>query len=509
MATPCSSAALMTSSSRIEPPGWITAVAPASITTNSPSANGKNASDATTDPLVIGKGSFASSAASCALRAAMRAESTRLIWPAPMPTVARSLAYTMVLDLTCLATRNANLRSRSSAAVGPRLVTVFSVMSSTTALSRLCTSEQQAQVLPLRNDGNGLLGGIGSDDHFGQNFSDDAGRFRIQRAIDGDDAAVWRLRVTGEGLAVSADQIGALGDPAGVGMLDDDAGRGPRRIEFGDAFIGRVSIVDVVVRQLLALQLPRRGDAWAFVRRAIERGLLMRVFAVAQRLNQPPAESAEIRRVGLELTSKPVRDRGVIGGRAGIGLCRQASAQRQRCRALIGGEFVEHGLIILGFDDDSDIVVVLRRGADHRRPANVDVLDALLEAGALIDDRLERIEIDHQKIDRRDAVRLHRVRMFGVAADRQQSAMHFGMKGLDPSVHHFRKSGQFRYIRDLQARGGNRLGGAAGGDEIDAVAGQRAGEFDQSGFIRDGQQSAGHAARMVGHSLSPNHKPAA
>jgi len=153
--------------------------------------------------------------------------------------------------------------------------------------------------------------------------------------------------------------------------------------------------------------------------------------------------------------------------------------------------------------------VVLRRGADHRRPANVDVLDALLEAGALIDDRLERIEIDHQKIDRRDAVRLHRVRMFGVAADRQQSAMHFGMKGLDPSVHHFRKSGQFRYIRDLQARGGNRLGGAAGGDEIDAVAGQRAGEFDQSGFIRDGQQSAGHAARMVGHSLSPNHKPAA
>ena len=33
MAIPASSAALMTSSSRIDPPGWITAVAPASIAT--------------------------------------------------------------------------------------------------------------------------------------------------------------------------------------------------------------------------------------------------------------------------------------------------------------------------------------------------------------------------------------------------------------------------------------------------------------------------------------------
>ena len=48
---------------------------------NMPSANGKNASDATTEPLVSGSASFSSVAASCALRAAIRAESTRLIWP--------------------------------------------------------------------------------------------------------------------------------------------------------------------------------------------------------------------------------------------------------------------------------------------------------------------------------------------------------------------------------------------------------------------------------------------
>jgi hypothetical protein len=54
MAMPCASAAAITSSSRIEPPGWITAVAPASIADSRPSAKGKKASDATTEPLVSG-----------------------------------------------------------------------------------------------------------------------------------------------------------------------------------------------------------------------------------------------------------------------------------------------------------------------------------------------------------------------------------------------------------------------------------------------------------------------
>ena len=92
IASPASSAALMTSSSRIDPPGWITAVAPASAADSRPSAKGKNASDATTEPLTSGSDAPAASAASSDLRAAIRDESTRLIWPAPMPTVAPSLA---------------------------------------------------------------------------------------------------------------------------------------------------------------------------------------------------------------------------------------------------------------------------------------------------------------------------------------------------------------------------------------------------------------------------------
>ncbi len=50
MARPASSAAAMISSSRIEPPGWITAVAPASTATSRPSAKGKKACEATAEP---------------------------------------------------------------------------------------------------------------------------------------------------------------------------------------------------------------------------------------------------------------------------------------------------------------------------------------------------------------------------------------------------------------------------------------------------------------------------
>jgi hypothetical protein len=62
-------------------------------------------------------------AASAAFMAAMRTLSTRLICPAPMPTVAPPRANTIAFDLTCFATVSANRRSVISASVGARFVT--------------------------------------------------------------------------------------------------------------------------------------------------------------------------------------------------------------------------------------------------------------------------------------------------------------------------------------------------------------------------------------------------
>ena len=93
--------------------------------------------------------------------------------------------------------------------------------------------------------------------------------------------------------------------------------------------------------------------------------------------------------------------------------------------------------------------------------------------------------------------------MFLVVADREQAAMHLGMQRLDPAVHHFGKAGQLGDVLDLQPGRRDRLRGAAGGDELDAMAGQRLGKFDQAGLVGNGQQSAGYAARMVGHRQVP------
>src|SRR5690606_9762858 len=131
---PRSSAAAMTSSSRMLPPGWITQPAPASTTTSRPSRKGKKASDATAEPARLRP-------AFCALMDAMRAESTRLIWPAPTPRVIPFPVNTMALDFTYLATFQAKSKSFIWASVGWSLVTTRNSASGTRKSSGFWTSQ--------------------------------------------------------------------------------------------------------------------------------------------------------------------------------------------------------------------------------------------------------------------------------------------------------------------------------------------------------------------------------
>ena len=71
----------------------------------------------------------------------MRAESTRLICPAPMPKVMPLAQYTMALDLTNLATRQANIISASSVGVGWRFETTHNSDCATFLKSGDCTNK--------------------------------------------------------------------------------------------------------------------------------------------------------------------------------------------------------------------------------------------------------------------------------------------------------------------------------------------------------------------------------
>src|SRR3546814_6450771 len=85
IASPASSAAAMTSLSRMETPGWITAVAPAYTAASNPSTNGKKASDGTAEPTVRASFQPALSYASLAFQAEMRANSRGLTEAAQEP----------------------------------------------------------------------------------------------------------------------------------------------------------------------------------------------------------------------------------------------------------------------------------------------------------------------------------------------------------------------------------------------------------------------------------------
>src|SRR5215471_14180141 len=161
----------------------------------------------------------------------------------------------MVFDFTCLATRNAKRRSRNSALVGARLVTGRKSMSSTTALSRVCTRSPPATVLAVKP----AVRGSGSPP-----------ASRSRKFFFAATSAI-ASSVASKGSAIGIDEGLRLRHAAGIGVLDDGACGGARRIELGDAFIGRVGVVDVVVGELLALNLTRGRDAKARRGRAIER----------------------------------------------------------------------------------------------------------------------------------------------------------------------------------------------------------------------------------------------
>ena len=163
---------------------------------------------------------------------------------------------------------------------------------------------------------------------------------------------------------------------------------------------------------------------------------------------------------------------------------------------------VEHLAVVVRIDDHRDAGVVLGGRADHRRPADVDVLDAVGERGALRHGRLERIEIDHQQIDGRDAVRVCSGRVLGIVADGQKAAVHLGMQRLEPAVHHLGKAGVLGHVLHGEAGVLQRLGGAAGGEDLHAARRQRLGEFDEPGLVGDRDQ--GPPDHSISHGSRPS-----
>ena len=166
--------------------------------------------------------------------------------------------------------------------------------------------------------------------------------------------------------------------------------------------------------------------------------------------------------------------------------------------AAIRVELGEQRGIVGGIGDDRDMRVVLGRRADHRRAADVDILDDRVAVGAAHHGLEERVEIDDDEVDRSDAVLLHRRRMLGIVAHAEQAAVDLRVKRLHPPVHHLGKAGEVGNVAHLGAELAQLRGGAAGRDDLDIVPREAGGELVEPALVgkRDQRPANGHE---VGH----------
>ena len=152
----------------------------------------------------------------------MRTASTRLIWPAPMPIVARSFARTIAFDETCLHTRHAKTRSpHCSSLTSPATtsqpspivdlgVGILHEHPAEHALvvpraglfeAALAVEEDPRVLLPLQR-GERVVGVAGREEDLDELLRELLPERRLDLAVEDDDAAVRADRVGRERLVV-------------------------------------------------------------------------------------------------------------------------------------------------------------------------------------------------------------------------------------------------------------------------------------------------------------------
>jgi hypothetical protein len=135
------------------------------------------------------------------------------------------------------------------------------------------------------------------------------------------------------------------------------------------------------------------------------------------------------------------------------------------------------------------VLPVLGGAAHHGGATDVDVLDGVFQrAAGLGHGGLKRVQVDHQQVDGVDAVVFERRHVLGQVAAGQQAAMHLGVQGFDAAIEHFGETGDLGHFGHGQAFIGQQLGGAAGGQQLDAQGVQGLGEFNDAGFVGDGNE---------------------
>ena len=243
--TPACSQASITSASRLEPPGWITTVGARvdrRLRTVGEREERVGGDDRSPSSTLVGP----SPKASAHFSIASRTESTRLICPAPIPTVAPSLTSTIAFERTCLQTFQANAMSRHFSSLGSARLDRHPLAVAATrplldqhpaadplhvdlaaAMALLGVLEDPDRLLLLEDLHRPALV-AGRDQDLDEVLVQPLRERLVDRPVQRDHAAVGGQRVARERLLVGVERALALGHPARVVVLDDHAGRAAR-----------------------------------------------------------------------------------------------------------------------------------------------------------------------------------------------------------------------------------------------------------------------------------------
>ena len=122
-------------------------------------------------------------------------------------------------------------------------------------------------------------------------LGDFLGGLTVYWAIDPDDSTERRDGVARKGFLICLKNRISSSGTAGIRVFDDDDGRG---VELLREFPAGIEVDEVVVAEFLALQLAGTCDAKAGGV-GVERGTLMRVFAVTEGLREGHVDTKRVR----------------------------------------------------------------------------------------------------------------------------------------------------------------------------------------------------------------------
>ena len=253
-----------------------------------------------------------------------------------------------------------------------------------------------------------------------------------------------------------------------------------------------IGVRHIVVGKFLALDLPGCGHrGLTLIMLHKKSGALMGVLAVTHCLDLAELEIDGTWKIGTLTRSvdcpEIIRNRTIIACR----MLKRFHSQRITggiCyRAIVLLHFFQHQGIVGAVDHHGDIRVVLGCGAQHRRAANIDILDGHRQVTVFPCNRLlKRIKIDHDQVNRGDPVFGHD--RIVDSAPPENTAVDLRMQCFDTPVHHFRETGVIRHLRHRHGCICQQPGCPAGRQDLNTQLMQGAGKFLDTGLVGDTDQ---------------------